>query len=243
MFNYRFAYNKLCTSIIFSYILSFIIHILIVIIIMIYSFYYVKKSIFIKKIKTTTFSLYQTDSFLYESLEKQNPLDIKSIVINTKKKLKSKLDQEKMDKNLDDSTKNISNFNTSSSVDVVKQCLIDSTTFKTDISIASKNKKNMCHKECEVIPCVIKRIYPKYPSHARILGIEGKLIVMYDVNNFGKIKNIRILSANPIGVFEGSVRSAMRRWIYENNKSKKDLTIIFRFYLNTIEIFDDRKNK
>lgn len=45
-----------------------------------------------------------------------------------------------------------------------------------------------------------------YPEDARERGIEGTAMVMLKVDEFGRIQALEVLSANPPGVFEGSVR-------------------------------------
>lgn len=94
-----------------------------------------------------------------------------------------------------------------------------------------------------IIPRIVNCIYPEYPKNARALGIEGTLVVIYNISNLGKIENIRILSAIPVGIFEKNVRSAMRRWMYETDKPRKDLIITFKFRLKSVEIFDNKKFK
>lgn len=238
---YKFIYNKFCISIIFSYFLSCVMHVFLIIILL-HKFFYTKEYVYIKKSNPITFSLYQIDQFLCETLEKKNSLNT-VIPDNKMQKLKFKVNHNKIDVNLDD-VKNSLNLNVSSSSVIHHQ--VDSIIPKTDVLSLSQKKKNMyCHngRTNENFPYIINRTYPKYPNHARILGIEGKLIVMYDINNLGKIDNIRILSAVPSGVFERNVRSSMRLWIYESNKPKKDLTVVFKFFLNNIELHEVQKFK
>lgn len=62
---------------------------------------------------------------------------------------------------------------------------------------------------------------------------------MYNINNIEKVQKIRILSAIPAGVFEENVKLAMRRWVYEKEKPKQNLTISFKFSFNTIQLASD----
>lgn len=88
-------------------------------------------------------------------------------------------------------------------------------------------------------PCIIKYFQPKYPNSAKLLNIEGELKVMYDINVIGKIENIRILASIPNGIFEGNTKLAMRKWICEKNKPKKNLIIVFKFSLNSPKNFSN----
>lgn len=91
------------------------------------------------------------------------------------------------------------------------------------------------HGKSIITPNIIKYFHPKYPDSAKLLGIEGELKVMYNVNVMGRIEKIRILSSMPSGVFENNVKLAMRRWIYAKNKPIENLTVVFRFSLNKIQ--------
>lgn len=88
-------------------------------------------------------------------------------------------------------------------------------------------------------PNLIKYVYPEYPKEAKALSIEGRVVVMYDINHIGKVEKIRIISSIPLGIFEKNIKIAMRRWIYAVDNAKKDLIIIFKFSLNTIQFLEN----
>ncbi|RGP52609.1 energy transducer TonB [Pseudomonas abyssi] len=62
----------------------------------------------------------------------------------------------------------------------------------------------------EVTPLV--DIPPGYPRRALAAGIEGQVTLQFTVNAEGRVENIRILSAEPPGVFERAARRAVSRW-------------------------------
>ena len=62
----------------------------------------------------------------------------------------------------------------------------------------------------EVAPLV--DIPPEYPRRALAAGIEGQVTLQFTVNAEGRVENIRILSAEPPGVFERAARRAVSRW-------------------------------
>ncbi len=76
----------------------------------------------------------------------------------------------------------------------------------------------------------LNRTQPAYPDRARAMGIEGKVIVRFDINSQGYVDNIRIISESPKNMFSREVKRAMRRWRYESNKptSDKEITILFK---------------
>ncbi|WP_331828148.1 TonB family protein [Candidatus Blochmannia sp. SNP] len=192
----------------------------------------VNKSMYIEKSKIFTLSFPKPDQVLQVSLEENQSL--KLLKKNDNKSNSKTIIHPKQQQQIVSNSKNILNSNKNSPVVKKNNMNISEPTghsvssFKTD-----RNQRNY------VSSCVINRMYPEYPNKAKILGIEGVVIVQYDVNIEGRVDNVRILSAVPVGVFEESIRSTMRRWVYENNKPEKDLIITFKFCLNSSKNFSD----
>jgi protein TonB len=51
-----------------------------------------------------------------------------------------------------------------------------------------------------------------YPPQARAEGVEGYVVVRYDVGVDGRVSNVRVVSASPAGVFDESAVQAVSRW-------------------------------
>ncbi|WP_338882392.1 TonB system transport protein TonB [Xenorhabdus sp. TH1] len=75
-------------------------------------------------------------------------------------------------------------------------------------------------------PKALNRPDPVYPSRALQLRTEGTVKVKFDVDENGRVKNIKIISANPKNVFEREVRNAMRKWRYEKIPATGYITTI-----------------
>jgi len=60
----------------------------------------------------------------------------------------------------------------------------------------------------------IAQIQPVYPSRALVRGIEGFVIVEFDVNENGAVINASVLGANPPGIFDRAALTAISRWKY-----------------------------
>ena len=58
----------------------------------------------------------------------------------------------------------------------------------------------------------LARIEPIYPTKARIKGIEGWVVVQFDINAAGFTENIKILDSQPPRVFDKAAISAVRKW-------------------------------
>jgi len=54
-----------------------------------------------------------------------------------------------------------------------------------------------------------------YPFDAHAQGIEGFVLVTFDVTTFGAVENLRIVESEPRGAFEHGVIQAVMGWRYE----------------------------
>ena len=83
----------------------------------------------------------------------------------------------------------------------------------------------------QALPLV--RIPAKYPAKAALKGVEGWVKLMFDVDTRGRVKNIRIVSAEPKRVFEQAARAALTKWRYRpaNEGIQKDLLVQLDFVM------------
>lgn len=51
-----------------------------------------------------------------------------------------------------------------------------------------------------------------YPPFARAAGVEGLVIVRYDVTAEGRVENAEVVAAEPPGVFEDAALTTVRSW-------------------------------
>ncbi len=68
-----------------------------------------------------------------------------------------------------------------------------------------------------------------YPDRAHMLRQNGVVVVNYDVNEFGHAENIQIISAEPSGVFEKSIKKDVGNWRFEKGKPQQDITTTITF--------------
>jgi len=67
--------------------------------------------------------------------------------------------------------------------------------------------------DSDIIPLV--RISPQYPRQAALDRIEGTVTMEFIVNADGTVRNVRIVSANPPGVFEQAAITAALKWKFK----------------------------
>ncbi|MEM7096701.1 MAG: energy transducer TonB [Pseudomonadota bacterium] len=53
---------------------------------------------------------------------------------------------------------------------------------------------------------------PQYPQSARDMGIEGFVVVQYDVTLDGRVVNARVVDSEPDLVFDAAALAAVKRW-------------------------------
>lgn len=72
---------------------------------------------------------------------------------------------------------------------------------------------------------------PQIPKDAYDRGIEGWVEIVFVVNKKGKVRNIRIVDAQPRGVFEAAMVEAISRWIYPTSNRNREVKQRFDFKL------------
>ena len=55
---------------------------------------------------------------------------------------------------------------------------------------------------------------PDYPESALAQKIAGSVLIQFTVDTNGETRDIRVLEANPPGVFDRAATNAIRRWRY-----------------------------
>ncbi|MEE2904329.1 MAG: energy transducer TonB [Myxococcota bacterium] len=56
---------------------------------------------------------------------------------------------------------------------------------------------------------------PKYPARARAKGIEGKVTLSLLIGTNGQVAKVRVLDAEPAGVFEDAAKDAVMAWRFD----------------------------
>ncbi len=53
---------------------------------------------------------------------------------------------------------------------------------------------------------------PSYPEQASRDGVEGYVVVGYDVTSDGSVTNVSVVESRPAGVFDEAAMAAIRQW-------------------------------
>ncbi len=60
----------------------------------------------------------------------------------------------------------------------------------------------------------IERVNPEFPEEARLKGIEGWVLVRFDIAEDGRVENVEVVDASPRNMFERDARKAVKKWKY-----------------------------
>lgn len=87
----------------------------------------------------------------------------------------------------------------------------------------------------DVIPLV--RINPEYPRRAQSRGIEGWVQFEFTITPAGTVKDVKVIDAEPKGLFEDAATKAILRWKYnpkvEEGRAveRRGIRVVLRFDL------------
>lgn len=63
-------------------------------------------------------------------------------------------------------------------------------------------------------PEIVEAVAPEFPRAAQRRGIEGHVVVRYNVAADGAVADVEVVEATPAGVFERAVMRALEDWRY-----------------------------
>lgn len=112
----------------------------------------------------------------------------------------------------------------------------------TGISYAgnlSAGQKVHANKKVALQPVV--RIEPKYPIEAAKQGVEGSVVLKYNVDKSGKVADVIVLKSVPEKVFDKSAKIALRQWKYDSGGVfHKDLLVQLDFVMSEDSVLPSR---
>lgn len=67
---------------------------------------------------------------------------------------------------------------------------------------------------------LVEGAQPVYPEAAKAAGIEGEVTLVYTVTASGAVRDVRVLTSEPPGVFDEAALAAVRTWRYRPLRSR-----------------------
>ena len=61
----------------------------------------------------------------------------------------------------------------------------------------------------------IFRVNPNYPIEASRNGIEGWVVLGFDIDKIGQVVNVKVINAEPKRIFNKAAKQALRKWKYQ----------------------------
>lgn len=69
-------------------------------------------------------------------------------------------------------------------------------------------------------------IKPQYPEQAKREGIEGYVVVQFDITNTGEVSGARVIEAEPANCFETAAIDAVKQYRFSPNSSTSETVTI-----------------
>ena len=89
---------------------------------------------------------------------------------------------------------------------VVGSSLLIALTLFHSVSADNQNKDDLVY--------AISRVEPVYPVEAADQGMEGSVVLSFDINLEGQVENVEVVESNPGNVFDKASKVALRQWLY-----------------------------
>lgn len=102
-----------------------------------------------------------------------------------------------------------------------------STTLLVGVSYAGNHLKQTSEiEQAQVNVHPVYRIEPKYPIQAAKEGIEGSVVLKFDIKGDGNVTNVEVVNGKPAYVFDKTALTALKQWRYQaTGKETKNLLV------------------
>lgn len=67
----------------------------------------------------------------------------------------------------------------------------------------------------DVPPRPVRRVQPEYPARARSSAVSGFVTLSLRIGSDGAVQDVRVLEAQPAGVFDAAAMEAIKQWSFE----------------------------
>jgi protein TonB len=84
----------------------------------------------------------------------------------------------------------------------------------TRASVGNAKASVMTEASVDVVPRPLQRVAPEYPVRARARGAAGSVTLSILVGADGRVRDVRVLKADPPDLFEQAASDAVRQWTF-----------------------------
>jgi bla regulator protein BlaR1 len=98
---------------------------------------------------------------------------------------------------------------------ILTTVLLTTITLLSGLSYAGNQHAEVGEKITESItPNPIVRFHPKYPIKAAQEGIEGSVVLQFNITESGEVDNVVVVNAKPVDTFDEAAITAFKKWKY-----------------------------
>jgi len=90
------------------------------------------------------------------------------------------------------------------------------------------------HKEEQIHVRPAYRIEPKYPEDAAKAGIEGSVVLKFNVEGDGSVSHVSVINGKPAHIFDETAIAALKQWRYqETGRVSENLLVQLDYIMNS----------
>lgn len=78
-------------------------------------------------------------------------------------------------------------------------------------------------------PVVTEQIIPEYPAKAERLEIEGAVQLAFDVQENGKVENVRVVESDRPELFDDAAVEAISQWEFQKGARDENVNVTIEF--------------
>lgn len=101
----------------------------------------------------------------------------------------------------------------------------------------SGQKNQNTQKRATVKP--VKTVNPRYPTYARSRAVEGWVKLSFTVDKGGRAKDIKVVAASPLQIFDRAAKKALQKWQFETfqgHDADSQLAQTFEFSMHPSDV-------
>ncbi len=90
-------------------------------------------------------------------------------------------------------------------------------TVEKEVKLTNSQSLSQSKPLTNKFPKLIYRVNPTYSRNLRKRGIEGNVILSFNINSKGRVKNIKVDKSSPLKLLDGNARLALKKWRFDKS--------------------------